>query len=337
MKEIGKIVAGICAFFFVLSGVLTLLLFNIEQKAFSSETYKQSFKELGLYAQTPSLIANLITDPANGSMPAMMSLLNKNELAFVISSILPPAEIETMTNNTLDSTFDFINGKSDSVSISLLPFKQSMAGEGGMSAFLQILQAQPACTPEQIIQMGLGLLSANTDLKICNPPQEVLQLVMPVIQEQIQQISQSIPETLTLVSSDQVEASNFRTRLDRIRTGIKLSFLLPLFLLIAIILFAVRSLQDWLKWWGIPFLATGIFTLILAFIGVPLVRFVIKNIFLENKLQAGISEIVQNVIDSVARQILVPVAIEGAFLAFIGAGMVAGFWVYNKMVKSTKP
>jgi hypothetical protein len=339
MKEIGKIIAGICAFFFVVSGTLAFLLFNIEQKAFSSETYKQAFKEQGIYAQAPSLIASLITDPANGSMPALMSLLNKGELAFVISSILPPAEIEAVTNDTLDSTFDFINGKSDSVNISLLPFKQSMAGEGGMRAFMQILQSQPACTPEQVIQMGLGILSANTDLKMCNPPQEVLQLIMPLIKEQIQQISQSIPDKLTLVTSDQAEAANFRTRLSQIRIGIKLTFLLPVVLLIALTLFVVRSLKDWLKWWGIPFLATGVATLILALIGAPLVRFIVRIIFLQNNLNltTEISGVIQNVIDSVARQILVPVAIEGVILLLVGAGMVTGLWLYNKMIKSTKP
>ena len=147
MKDIGKILAGVCAVLFVISGVTALLIFNIEQKTFAPETYKQAVKEQGLYAQTPTLIASLLIEYSNNSISAnaLLSLLDKNELTLVVSSLLPPADIEAITNGTLDSGFAFINGESDSVTLSLLPLKRNLAGEGGVRAFTQILH--PARRP----------------------------------------------------------------------------------------------------------------------------------------------------------------------------------------------
>jgi hypothetical protein len=340
MKEIGKVIAGICAFFFVLSGAGALLLFNIERKAFSSETYKQAFKEQGLYAQAPSLIANLMIESANepGKATVLSTVLNKDELAFVISSLLPPAEIEAMTNGALDSTFAFISGETDSVVISLLPIKQNMAGEGGLRALTQILQTQPDCTMEQLLQMGAGLLSPNSGLMMCNPPQEVLQMVMPLIESQLQFMTSGIPNELTLITAGRADSSNFRVRLDRIRTVMKLTFLLPLFLLLALTLFAVRSLNDWLKWWGIPFFITGLLTILLALIGAPLIRFFMETAILQGNANTPIVllDTMQSVSGSLARQILKPVAIQGLVLAVLGAGMVFGIAVSNMIFKSSK-
>jgi len=254
MKEIGKILAGICAALFVVSGAAALLIFNIEQKTFSSETYKQAFKEQSLYTQTPSLIASVLSESPNNfsTTSALLSVLNRDELALVISSLLPPADIEAITNDTLDSGFAFMNSESDSVTLSLLPLKNNLTGEGGVRAFTQILQAQPDCTFEQLFQIGAGLLSSNATLMLCNPPPDILQMAMPLIQAQLQTTVANIPDQLTLVTSENIEASNFRSRLDRIRTVMKWTPILPLFLLAALTLFAVRSLNEWLKWWGIP-------------------------------------------------------------------------------------
>ena len=40
MKTFGKVLAGICAILFVISGVTAITFFNIERRAFSSETQR---------------------------------------------------------------------------------------------------------------------------------------------------------------------------------------------------------------------------------------------------------------------------------------------------------
>jgi hypothetical protein len=340
MKEIGKILAGICAFFFVISGVSAILLFNIERKAFSADTYKQAFKEQGLYTQTPLVIANAITESANDNnkTSALLSIFNKDELAFIISSLLPPAEIEAVTNAALDSAFAFINDDTDSIMISLLPLKENITGEAGVGALTQILQTKPACTTEQILQMGFAVISSNPGLTLCNPPEEVLQLVTPLIESELQFITQSIPDELTLVTADQTEASNFRSRLDKIRAVMKLTLLLPLFLLITLTLFAVRSLKDWLKWWGVPLLMTGLLTIMLAMIGTPLVRLFIETVILQGNTNIPfmILGTIKNITALVASQVLKPVAIEGIVLILIGIGMVFGAVVTERVFNPSK-
>ena len=61
MQTLGKFIAGICAILFIITGVMALLLFNIERKAFSSATYKQAFENQNLYARMPSILANTLS------------------------------------------------------------------------------------------------------------------------------------------------------------------------------------------------------------------------------------------------------------------------------------
>jgi len=53
LQTLGKFIAGICAVLFIITGVMALVLFNIERKAFSSTTYKQAFENQNLYARMP--------------------------------------------------------------------------------------------------------------------------------------------------------------------------------------------------------------------------------------------------------------------------------------------
>jgi len=55
-----KIIAGICAVLFVISGVIALFAFNIESKAFNSATYKQAFENQNLYERMPEILANAL-------------------------------------------------------------------------------------------------------------------------------------------------------------------------------------------------------------------------------------------------------------------------------------
>jgi len=57
VQTFGKFLAGVCAVLFIITGVLALLFFNVERKAFSSATYKQAFEEENLYERMPQVLA----------------------------------------------------------------------------------------------------------------------------------------------------------------------------------------------------------------------------------------------------------------------------------------
>jgi hypothetical protein len=231
MKQIGNFLAGICGCLFVLSGLIAVILFNIDQKAFSPETYKAAFKEQGLYVTAPAIFTDMIYSSLEGSgnISLLSSVLNKDEMRFVISSLLPPNELEALMDSTFDSFFNFLNGETDSVSISLVLIKQHFVNGGGVQAFRQILLMKPECTPEQVLQMGFGFLSSNPTLMMCKPPDEIMNLITPLIETQLQGIASNFPDQLTLAGSDQAGLVEFRTRLTRVRAAMRITPVIPLF------------------------------------------------------------------------------------------------------------
>ena len=321
-----KTLAAICAVLFVLAGVPILIFFNLERGAFNSETYKQAFENQQLYDRMPALIASTLATgiSQNGNLPAFLRELTAEEWQATISSLLPPEELRSMTDQTLNSVFDYLNFRSNSVIISLVPIKARLAGDGGINIVQDFLQTQPDCTLEQLTQMGLGLLGGN--IALCNPPPEAIGLLAPFIQSQLQTITATFPNEIALVPGAQNGTPNDpRLKLQWVRSGITLSPLFLFLLLLAIVVFAVRSVRDFLLWWGWPLLITGAAATLIAVVGSPLVgwflRFIIQfygAAFLPAMLASTIGETAS----AVANQMLVPVIIQGAIMGMIGLLMV---------------
>ena len=338
MRTAGKILAGISAILFVITGVLALLLFNIERKAFSAETYKQAFESQKLYERMPGILADaLATSIAQDqNSNALLSKFSEEDWAASIASLLPPEELKAMSNDTLDSVFDYLNNQSDSAAISLLPLKKHLAGPAGMDALLGLMSTQPACSTEQLIQMTLGALTGG-EFILCNPPDEILGLITPLVETQLQFMTVAIPDEITLISAAQSGTPDDpRIQLNRVRKVMKLTPLLPLIFLIGITIFAVRGLRDWLMWWGLPFMFTGGISLLIALLGSPIIGLVIRTAMQEQGsgfVPPILLPTLQETIGEVARQILMPVAVEGLTLAILGMGMIMIAWYLAKREK----
>ncbi len=326
MNIFRKIIAGICAILFVISGVTALLAFNIESKAFTSATYTQAFENQKLYERMPEILANSLhaSIAENESAEPYLKTLTTEDWKATIAALLPPEEIKTLTDDALASVFDYLNGNANSAVISLLPFKKHLAGPAGLEVVKQILLAQPACTTEELLQLGLGLLGG--DISLCNPPQELMGLMTPLIESQLQVLTVTIPDEVTIISGARNNTPDDpRVNLDRARALMKVTPFFPLAFLFGISVFAIRSLVDWLKWWGYPFLATGAISLLTAFLGAPTFGFIVQRV-LENQATGLMPPILfstlRETVSTVTEQILKPVSMEGFILAVLGLGMV---------------
>ncbi|HEX9332395.1 MAG TPA: hypothetical protein VF896_10925, partial [Anaerolineales bacterium] len=164
------------------------------------------------------------------------------------------------------------------------------------------------------------------DIALCNPPEQMMGLVEPLIQSQLQTISAAIPDQATIISSTENGTPNDpRYKLHLVRSAIHFSPFFVVLLLLAIALLAVHSLRDFLLWWGVPFLIVGVITISIGMIGAPIVgwflQFLIQTqgaIFLPSLLASSIAETAS----AVAHQILIPVAFQGFVIAIIGLIMV---------------
>lgn len=322
MRELEKTLGALCSVMLIVAGVLVLLFFNIERKAFNSETYKQAFELQGLYQRMPVLMASVLQASVSQNPNAFPFLkeLSPEDWQNTVASLLPPEESRAVADGVLDSTFEYVNGRSNSVMLSLAPIKAHLAGQAGVDVIKQFLKTQPDCTIDQLTQIGVGFLGGN--IALCNPPEQAMSLIEPLIASQMQTITSAFPDQVTLISgTDSRSPGDPRYTLHLVRSAIRFSPFLVVLLLLALTLFAVRSLRDLLVWWGVPFLAIGVTTALIALIGSPVVGWLLKFL-IETRGAALVPPILASSIaettSAVARQILNPVAIQALIIAVIG-------------------
>lgn len=325
MRPLGQLTAAICAILFILSAVIVLLLINTEAKAFSSATYKQAFADQRLYERMPAILATALTSTLGQNINAVpfLRVLAPGDWQNTIAMLLPPEELKATADNALDGTFDYLNGRSNSAAVSLLPLKTQLAGPSGMNVVLQILSLQPACTVEQLTQMALGALGGQ--IALCNPPPEALNLMTPFLQSQLQTMTTIIPDEVTFIPGTlSGTPQDPRLQLNRVRSVIKLTPFVPVLLLFALTIFAVRSLRDWLTWWGWSCMIAGVSSVLIGLVGAPLVGWILQ-LLIQGQGTIPIPPIFASSLvettSAVARQILIPVMIQGALLGFAGLGL----------------
>ena len=334
MELFRKTIAALCAILLILSGILALFAFNIEWYAFDAAVYKRAFERENLYTRTPDILASALLDylSANQNLDPYLKELTLEDWRGAITSAVPPEELRVLTDSTLDSAFDYLNDRSDTVQISLLPVKARLSGPAGMTVVQKILNAQPACTADQLLQMGMGFLQGN--FALCNPPPEMTGLLTPLIESQLQLMTLAIPNEVTLVSNVP-GIPDPRAGLRQARTLMSITPVFPLFFLFCLTVFAVRSLMDWLQWWGYPLLIVGGISTLIAVLGAPLVGSLVQSLleiygfsFIPSPLLSAIRE----TISAVTAEILRPVFYEAATLAAIGFLMVLTslFLLYDK-------
>jgi hypothetical protein len=277
--------------------------------------------------------------------------LDQGEWESILVNIIDPVWLQTQTETIIDQFFDVLLTSEDPsntpILISLSELKKRLAGPEGSQAFLLILEAQTPCSIEQLLgllQMGLGLPTSIESL-LCRPPEYVLSELTPVIETFLSgavaqvpdQIPINLPDSLTgnpESSNSQESSITFKSNPIQIlrgtRTVISLSPLLPLVLISLVTIFAVRSVRDFLLWWGISFLAAGTITLLLAIILFPTTNWALAQVLPEETgifpdITNLLGELgVLNVLNELASRLLNSILIPAGVITFIGLLLLLG-------------
>ena len=322
LPQLARMIASLLAGLFVLAALAGLVLFNIEGRAFDPAPYKQALAGGDFYKQFPNLLGELLAENINGNLPAFLQHLSANQWKDLVEELLPESQLQSMTEDTLDRFFAYVNGENQSPAISLIPLKKSLAGPAGLNAALTIIRSQPDCT---ILQIANVIASFGGEL--CNPPQEILGLLNPVIQAQLQAAAAAIPDDLAILpSADNVAVESLIKGLSVMRLMMLLSPLIALALLFCITLIAVRTWKGWLVWWGWPFMLTGLLGVPVGYGGAPLFRWVIERWLTKQitlTLPPEVAASIRAVVDATFREILKPVVWESLALFIIGLIMIS--------------
>jgi hypothetical protein len=324
-NNVMKVLAVACAILFVLTVGIALLLFNAEQRLFNAGLYTAALESQNFYERLPALAAETLAGaPASADPNSPRSYLNMlpNQNWETLFRALLPAEVSRpMTEQAIASIFTYLDGKSETVTLSLAGFKTHLAGPAGTDALMGILRAQPNCTFEQITQLTIGsLFGQKPAFILCNPSDELLDLFQPLLQSQIQVIASTIPDSVNLTPSA-VGAENPLKSLRMMRATMRVSSLLPLGFLLLLTIFAVRNWKGWLQWWGISILTGGMFGAILAATAPSISDWAFRKYAaprIPESLPASVHEMMHGIFSAVLSGVAKPILIESAALGLIG-------------------
>jgi hypothetical protein len=332
METFRKTLASICALLFISTALLAMFLFTLDIRGFSAETYQKAFARNDFYNKIPSMLVDvLVSLPADQSQfPVMMQGMDRDGWESFIRALLPPEAWQAMGDEALNSTFEYVNMRTDSVSLNLVPLKTSMAGETGVQAVMSLLGTLPECTLLQIGQMSMNLFSGG-QFELCNPPADLYPMLTPVIQSQMQFTASVLPDQVQIISAPLI--NDPRQRLQSARLLMRWSPLLPFFFLFGLTVFAVRSLKDWLNWWGLPLLITGFIAFALGILGTPIFGRVFQRLLatqMSGVLPLPLLGYGSDLASAMIQALFAPVIGVGLGLTVIGAGMAGvGYYLHQ--------
>jgi hypothetical protein len=325
-NNVFKFIAVLCAILFVLTVGIALVLFNAERRLFNADLYTAALESQNFYENLPALAAEtLSTAPQeDGDLSAVRSLLAMvpaENWEAALRALLPAEVSKPMSEQAIASAFDYLNGKSETATLSLADFKAHMSSPASTQAFVDILRAQPPCTLEQMAEMTFNALTGNPKLIFCNPSEEALGLMQPLIQSGLQTAAAGIPDSVTLIQPDAEKLQEPLRVLRTLRGVLRFSPLIPLGLLFLVTLFAVRDAKSWLLWWGVPLLLGGLLGLLLAALIGPLTNWAFLTYAaprFPDMMTFSVRELVRDLVTTVLSGIARPIALESLALVLIG-------------------
>jgi hypothetical protein len=369
-NKFSLILAGILAVLFIVSTVAVVFSYFPARQILDPDFYKQTLADVQIYQNLPRVIAQQLASniTQDGESPSLtdapnlnLLILSQEEWESILIDLLNPSWLQSQTESIIDQFFEILLKSPDPVNtpivISLKELKSRLAGPEGSQVIKQILNAQPPCSVNQLLgllQLGLGL-PTSLDSLICRPPEYIISeltsavewLLSTVVDQVPDQVNVSLPETLfetsTPISSpdpEQEAIPDIIQDIRRINATVKWSPVLPLIILCLITILAVRSLNDFLIWWGGSLLTAGLITLILSLSLFPTTNWAFNRLIPRaSGIYTGLSNIliqlgVADLSREIASRLVMSVVIPAIILVTIGFSLLLAYYL---LARSSPP
>jgi hypothetical protein len=331
IRFFGKLIASILVLVFIASTLLSILLLSINTQLFNQDFYQEVFNEVDFFDQLPKLAANQIRhamvynpcreDPSKcegdgppeeseetdqGGPPSYFQALSEEDWELLIEGLLPPDWLEEQVLNVLEGIFDSIDQGYGtlSITISLRELKDRLVGEAGVEAIAQVLEAQPECSKDDLLDMTRilqGDEEVGGNFLNCHPPDDFIEDFTPQIEVLLRRSLPDMPDQIDLgesllggEGSDEPTLELFDREIPTlalvkwVRWIINISPLLCLILLMVIAFFGVYSYKALGRWWGYPLAISGLMGLGISMLVGPAADF-FTNSYLKKRDFAGFS------------------------------------------------
>lgn len=275
-----------------------------------------------------------VNNPGIGrDLMAILEDLSTTQWEELINYLLPVGGLQRMTESGLDEIFGYVNGKSNTVRVSMVSLKKRLTGESGDQLIRFLLEAQPACTTEELIQINAGNFENGGGTAIyCAVPEEARPLVMPAMRQRLEIAASEIPDDLVITEPVPGTAVNQSplgqdplTVARTIRTWIRFSPLLPLTLLLLMTAFNGRSIKGWLRSWGNPLILAGLIGLSIGLAAQPLLDWIWSQ-YVASQIQllvsAGPGELGRHVARSLIQELGKWLMIESGLAIMLGLAVI---------------
>lgn len=273
-------------------------------------------------------------------MPSFMQNLTAADWQAILTILLPPENLQTMTESTLDQLFAYLNGETDTVTVALDKLKEHLAGRAGTDLITRLINSQPPCSVQALVDIVSG--TNNGGLHLCKPTEVVRPIMISLLQEQLNGVVTELPDQTTIIrplspgtlpSGTSPFGADPISTLRIVRLIMRLSALFPLALLLLITLFAVRSLKSWMRWWGIPIFVSGMISFGLGISALPAfntawIMFIVPRI--PPFIPADIAGIGRELVRSFVHTITAGIVLWAIIL--IATGLAA--WVGSSFIKT---
>jgi len=321
-----KFTAAVCAILFVFAAGAALVLFNAERKLFNERLYAQALDEQNFYERLPAIAAeSLASTPKDGeSLSAVRSLLAivpAENWEAALRALLPAEVSKPMTEEALASIFAYLDGENATASVSLAGFKARMSDPASAQAFVDILRIQPDCTLDQLAEMTFSAIAGNPKLIFCNPSEDALGLMQPLIQSGLANASAGVPDSITLISEENANGQNALQSLRAARSLMRFSPLIPALLLFFIAAFAPHNWKELFAWLGLPLLLGGIFGAAASASITPIIEQSFTATIMPRlpaSMPESLREILRGLVGSALEGLSTPILIQSLVMAGIG-------------------
>ncbi len=332
---IARVIALAFAALFVVTASMALLLFNLEQQLLNPEAYKRALIRQDAYERLPALIAGEIAGASQSGSYSRLTgqFAGQAELQATLTAILTPAWLQAQTESAIDqfSAYLTANG-SPVVTISLAEPRARLSGPDGVNLILQVIRSWPPCTQSEMGDWTAFLNGWNAEAApMCRPPEDVLNMAAPLLQEAASGMAYALPEQLTLNAAPPAGQPDLRPAIRLIRTTAYVSLCLPVICLIGTAMFGVRSVYDLLRWWGFPLSIGGLTSILAAGLLVLIMRGITSAYLMPllTDLPASLVQIVLDTFGCVLRDAILWTGGEALLMGAAGFAMVMGAFIFR--------
>ena len=209
----------------------------------------------------------------------LLSLVDTDSWRDIRWEALPNEILTEWASISVDGAYAWIDSEErvPDISWDMRSFKDRASTEHGANSIQIIFDSLPSCTDEEIadFKSRLAAAPAGTDVlyNLCRFPDPWFDDQVSDYHESLIQVVEEIPDTFAL-SKELARAEDtqgvgpeiIKAQLLLIRLLMRLAPLLPVILLLLILAFAVRSLAELGRWWGIPVVVGAALLLVLSLV-----------------------------------------------------------------------